>query len=182
MPLCAFGDNVMKLNQQLLEVLRHVNGLGFPETHGRVAAVIMDEEMNEYSIVDGIIELLGDYKPGIWIMLQDSDLNDGLYRIKSRDNERYTLENGSDDEIPTNDEISFVGRVWVIRIDNNFISLVKDILKFNEKNVPGSKKSESFGQYSYTRSSGENGASIGWETEFKVRLNAFRRMLPSVVI
>lgn len=83
-------------------------------------------------------------------------------------------------------EEEFEGAVWLMRVPRDFLTLVKDIETWQEKygavdsaaNSPF--QSESFGGYSYSKSSGgsSNGStSITWKTAFASRLNKWRKII-----
>jgi hypothetical protein len=174
----------MKLNEQLLEAIRHVNGGGFPTTPGRLAATVLNEEKGDYEISDGKITLHDSYKVGQWVHISGSLLNDGLYRLHGVEGSLCMLGNGTDDEMPVQDEALFYGAVRGLRIDPLFMSLARDILAWSETNgKPTALTSESvLGVHSWSRATGANGVPLGWQGVFADRLVPFKRMFPAAVI
>ena len=84
------------------------------------------------------------------------------------------------------DESEFHGAVWKMRVPKEFLDLVKDIEAWQEKNgaidsvAMSPYTSESFGGYSYSKSTGRSGADgsggSGWQDVFASRLNMYRRI------
>lgn len=104
---------------------------------------------------------------GQYFRICGSRMNDGVYR--------YPVEDLSDE--------TFDGVIWEMRPPRDFITLVNEIEKWQEKNgdvVSGPYASESFGGYSYTLNTvtGANGASLGagWQGVFKHQLNQYRKL------
>jgi hypothetical protein len=58
------------------------------------------------------------------------------------------------------------------------VALAEEIKKYNESDEakPSSYTSESFGGYSYTKATDENGVAVGWKKVFASRLNKYRRI------
>lgn len=75
------------------------------------------------------------------------------------------------------DEV-FGGEVWAMAIPPALIALSEQIKDYvdTEANVPSPYTSESFGGYSYTRATGENGAPITWQKVFSKQLNRWRKI------
>lgn len=99
---------------------------------------------------------------GMYFRIVGSLLNDGVHQFPA------TLK----------DE-TFAGAVWMMGIPADFLALVADIGTWVEKygdvaNSPFS--SESFGGYSYSKggTAGSDGAT--WQSVFKARLNAWRKL------
>ena len=75
------------------------------------------------------------------------------------------------------DEI-FSGAVWSMAVPPSVVDLAAEIKKYNESDEakPSAYQSESFGGYSYSKATDENGAPIGWKKVFASRLNKYRRI------
>lgn len=78
---------------------------------------------------------------------------------------------------------AFEGEVWSMAVPPSFISLVDEITEWVSKNrdaINSPFQSESFGGYSYTKSSYANGngnsGDITWQGMFRNRLNAYRKL------
>ena len=162
----------MKLNQQLLEIIRHCRCID---------SMIISEERGDYEIEDGKITLTGTYLVGQWIHLQGSVLNDGVYSIKGAVEGVYSLSNGTDNEILTQDKEAFTGVARGLRIDSAFITLAREVLEFNQtQGKPSALTSESFGKYSYTRATDANGMVATWKQVFATRLHPYRMMFSKI--
>ena len=77
------------------------------------------------------------------------------------------------------DEPPFFGSVWAMAVPTAVIALTQEIEDWQSKygdtvNTP--YQSESFGGYSYSKASGENGETVDWRNVFKTRLNAYRKI------
>ena len=75
------------------------------------------------------------------------------------------------------DEV-FEGSVWAMAVPPSVVALAEEIKKYNESDEakPSAYTSESFGGYSYSKATDENGAPIGWKKVFASRLNQYRRI------
>lgn len=75
---------------------------------------------------------------------------------------------------------SFVGEVWALAIPDGILLLEQDIAEWEQKNASvstGPYESESFGGYTYTKAKdSQTGGSVTWETAFRTRLNAWRKL------
>ena len=99
-----------------------------------------------------------------------SVFNDGVYKL------------GEEELV---DE-SFIGAVWLMAVPKDFLNLVKDISDWQEKygNVDSQAmspyQSESFGGYSYSKSSGGSGDSSSiiptWKSIFRDRLWRYKKI------
>lgn len=74
---------------------------------------------------------------------------------------------------------TFSGRVWGLHPPDGFLALCEKIADYDEQNPIGAVQSESFGDYSYTRASGQNGVQ-GWSAAFRALLLPYRRMFTEV--
>ena len=98
---------------------------------------------------------------GQYIRIEGSIFNDGVYKY------------GVDSFVA---EETFNGSVYLLAIPRDLERLVDEISDFVETYGYSDFQSESFGGYSYTRKSGENGNSYGWVDEFRGRLKRWRKL------
>jgi len=140
-------------------------------------------ETGDFVINDGEIALESDFIVGEWVAVSGSRLNDGLYKIVDKNDiaypRLYRLGNGTDDAALV-DEPLFSGIVRGLSIDPALVALAGEIMEFNEKNKPTGNTSEKFGSYSYSRAVGANGAAVGWQETFAVRLRPYKQMLAKI--
>lgn len=112
--------------------------------------------------------------PTDYIRIVGSRLNDGVHKVSD------LVQN------PLKDE-SFHGAVWIMSPPNDFIALCAEIEAWQEMNGGVSSanmspfQSESFGGYSYSKSSGGSGSgSRGsvptWQSQYAKRLDLYRRI------
>lgn len=97
-----------------------------------------------------------------YLKIQGSAGNDGVH--------------AKDEEL--NDE-SFIGTVELLRVPNDFLSLVKDIETYQEKykvSCTNPFQSESFGGYSYTKATNASGGIFTWKDAFKDQLRMWRKL------
>ena len=121
-------------------------------------------------IVDGSIMVDGEtveLVPGQYIRILDGILNNGVYKI------------GTD---ALTDE-TFDGAVWIMVVPIAVQELASDISAWQNKYAEAATSpysSESFKGYSYTKSTvigGSDGAGgVSWQSVFKSRLNAWRKL------
>ena len=73
---------------------------------------------------------------------------------------------------------TFTGSVWALAVPKSVIDLAADISAWQEKNGDaGPYASESFGGYSYTRSTDEKtGGPVTWQSVFRPRLAKWRKI------
>ena len=73
---------------------------------------------------------------------------------------------------------TFTGSVWALAVPKSVIDLAADISAWQEKNGDaGPYSSESFGGYSYTRSTDEKtGGPVTWQSVFRPRLAKWRKI------
>lgn len=99
---------------------------------------------------------------GQYVKVEGSVFNDGVYTW------------------PLSDRIDeiFDGEIWAMAIPPALIALADEIKKYEESDCakPSTFKSESFDGYSYTRSTGADGAPLSWKTVFAKRLNRWRKL------
>lgn len=131
-------------------ILRHLNNY-----------FIADVREGDYAVEGGNIALpfLAD---GQYFFVCDSIFNNGLHR--------YPAFDLVDEE--------FYGVIWCLAIPQAIINLADEIETWQTKNseiLNSPYTSESFGGYSYTKASGDNGAAVSWQSVFADRLTPYRK-------
>lgn len=131
-------------------ILRHLNNY-----------FIADVREGDYAVEGGNIALpfLAD---GQYFFIRDSIFNDGLHR--------YPAFDLVDEE--------FYGVIWCLAIPQAIINLADEIETWqtiNSEILNSPYTSESFGGYSYTKASGDNGAAVSWQSVFADRLTPYRK-------
>lgn len=116
----------------------------------------------EYSILNGSMDPLDMLTQGQYFRIIGSKFNDGVYQ--------HPAEDLIDED--------FTGTIWMMAPPTAFLALVKEIESWclSDAAKPTAYQSESFGGYSYTRMTGENGAPLTWVTVFNARLNRWRKV------
>ena len=75
---------------------------------------------------------------------------------------------------------TFTGTIWALAIPKAVIELADEIGKWQEKNGEAASSpfsSESFGGYSYSKSTDEEtGGAVTWQSAFKQQLSAWRKI------
>ena len=131
-------------------ILRHLNNY-----------FIADVREGDYAVEGGNIALpfLAD---GQYFFIRDSIFNDGLHR--------YPAFDLVDEE--------FYGVIWCLAIPQAIINLADEIEAWQTKNAEilnSPYTSESFGGYSYTKASGDNGTAVSWQSVFADRLKPYQK-------
>ena len=127
------------------------------------------KEYGEYSILNNTIEVKGEYLIGQYILIKDSILNDGIYKITKVENDIITLEENLNTEL-------FEGYICSLSVPKDFIEICEEIKKYNSKQVKTDIVSESFpGGYSYSKST-INGDLSSWKDVFKNELSSYRKI------
>lgn len=130
----------------------------------------------DFEIKDGEIKSLNDGEMGIqegqYFRIIGSVFNDGVHQFPTNS------ANLQDEE--------FNGAVWLLAIPKDLVQLSDEIDAWNEKYTGVDSaamspfNSESFGGYSYSKSSGGNadgtGGSADWKSVFAHRLNQWRKI------
>lgn len=119
----------------------------------------------KYTIIDGSIDL-SFLKDDQYFKIVGSDLNDGVYRY------------------PTSDLVDeeFDGQIWAMAVPRAVIALSDEVEEWVNKHgdvLDSPFSSESFGGYSYTKSSGSSSGGngdISWMSKFSNRLNHWRKI------
>ena len=126
----------------------------------------VDIHYGYYTISEGSIMPVSFLLDGQYYRIVGSVLNDGVYK------------HGTDDTELQDEE--FYGAVWSMRVPKDFIELSEEIEAWQTANADALNSpytSESFGGYSYTKASGENGSgSYTWKDQFKSKLDRYRRL------
>lgn len=133
--------------------------------------------IGDFTISDGKItdtDFLNAIKEDQYFRIIGSVFNDGVYKYS--------------DTLELKDE-EFRGALWLMAIPSDFLTLVGEIEEWQQKNggVDSANMSpftsESFGGYSYSKSSGgssESGTSSvpTWQSQYASRLGLYRRISP----
>lgn len=107
-----------------------------------------------------------------------SALNDGIYTYHS-DGQIF------DDDGTTGVTLAaeqFTGAIVTMSVPTAFLKIVEDAIAWQSANqavLDSPYQSESFGGYSYSKSSGSGsnaGGVLGWQDRFRARLNAYRKV------
>ena len=116
-----------------------------------------------FTINGGKIAPLDFIQENQYFRIVGSVFNDGVYQ--------YTADLVLTDEI-------FSGSVWAMAVPPTLIALAEDIKKYNESDEakPSAYTSESFGGYSYSKATDENGVAVSWKKVFASRLRPYRRI------
>lgn len=135
-----------------------------------------DKHIGNFEIIGGVITPSFDFKTD-YVRIVGSRKNDGVYKVADILGEHN----------PLVDESKFHGAVWEMSVPKDFVALCGEIAEWQEKygNVNSEAmspfSSESFGGYSYSKSTGgssdESGSSFpSWKKAFASRLNIFRKI------
>lgn len=74
---------------------------------------------------------------------------------------------------------TFTGRVYILHPPMDFLRLCEECAEYDARNPAGAYQSESFGEYSYTRT-GAQAEQKTWQSAMAHRLNQYRRMFTEV--
>lgn len=123
-----------------------------------------DKHFGDFSIIDGKIASSFNI-PTDYVRIAGSHLNDGVHKLSDAD---------------LKDE-EFHGAIWVMSPPDAFLKLAEEIEEWQKKNgavdsnAMSPFNSESFGGYTYSKSSGSENTST-WVYTFSKRLNHYRRI------
>lgn len=133
-----------------------------------------DSIRKTFSVVDGSLVGIPDgfLQEGQYFLIEGSIFNDGVHKFDSK--------------LVLTNEAEFSGNIWSLAIPPEFLDLVAEISAWEVKYGGADSaamspfSSESFGGYSYSKSSAGNtsdGSSDGsnWKTVFASRLSKWRR-------
>ena len=115
-----------------------------------------------FTIADGTMTVPSG-KPGQYVRIIGSTFNDGVHMLPL---------DGLADE-------TFDGAIWLMAPPNEFIDLVGEIEAWQESQgsaFSGPFTSESFGGYSYTKKTAQDGSEYGWRDAFASKLNRWRKL------
>ena len=115
----------------------------------------------DFSVENGSITLPF-LREGQYYRIIGSTLNDGVHKY------------GDGQEMP-NEEFS--GEIWALAVPPSLLETVEKIEKWEVKNAEAAHspyQSESFGGYSYSKSTDSVGS--GWETAFRSELSVWRKL------
>lgn len=130
-----------------------------------------DKHIGNFEIISGVITPSFDFKTD-YIRIVGSRKNDGVHKVS---------------EMSLVDEGEFHGAVWEMSIPKDFLDLADEISAWETKYggvdgvINSPFQSESFGGYSYSKSSGRassnsNESSPSWKSTFASRLNIYRKL------
>ena len=115
-----------------------------------------------FTISGGSISPSDFLQDGQYYRIVGSVFNDGVHRHPAHD---------------LTDE-TFDGAVWAMAVPPAVVELLQKIQEFEAAtaNAPTAYTSESFGGYTYTKATDENGLPVGWRSVFKSELNRWRKL------
>ena len=115
-----------------------------------------------FTISGGSISPSDFLQSGQYYRIVGSVFNDGVHRHPAHD---------------LTDE-TFDGAVWAMAVPPAVVELLQKIQEFEAAaaNAPTAYISESFGGYTYTKATDENGLPAGWKSVFKNELNRWRKL------
>ena len=115
-----------------------------------------------FTISGGSISPSDFLQDGQYFRIVGSVFNDGVHRHPAHD---------------LTDE-TFDGAVWTMAVPPAVVELLQKIQEFEAAtaNAPTAYTSESFGGYSYTKATDENGLPVGWRSVFRSELNKWRKL------
>ena len=115
-----------------------------------------------FTISGGSISPSDFLQDGQYYRIVGSVFNDGVHRHPAHD---------------LTDE-TFDGAVWAMAVPPAVVELLQKIQEFEAAtaNAPTAYTSESFGGYSDTKATDENGLPVGWRSVFKSELNRWRKL------
>lgn len=116
----------------------------------------------EFSVMNGTISLPDFIQHGQYFRIVGSVFNDGVYKYPASDLKDET----------------FNGTIWAMAVPPSVIALADEVKAFNESDegTVSPYTSESWGGYSYTKATTDDGLPVQWKTVFANKLNRFRRI------
>lgn len=138
----------------LYEIMKRINNF-----------FVVESQKDTWTIEDGKIALPFVHNSQ-YFLIKGSVFNDGVYKLT--------------DDLSLTDE-TFKGYVSALAIPPSFLELVNDIEEWQAKNkdvVTSPYQSESFSDYSYTKTSNSSDSegNSTWYTAFKDRLSIYRKV------
>lgn len=128
-----------------------------------------DKILGDFAVSDGVLTPSVGLAENQYYRIVGSVFNDGVHAQSDA----------------LTDEGTFSGAVWKMRVPAGFLSLVEDIMAWQDKNgavdsaAMSPYNSESFGGYSYTKSASaakDNVTEVSWRSAFASRLNIYRKI------
>ena len=121
-----------------------------------------EKRFGTFTISGGSISPSDFLQDGQYFRIVGSVFNDGVHRHPAHD---------------LTDE-TFDGAVWAMAVPPAVIELLQKIQEFEAAtaNAPTNYISESFGGYTYTKATDENGLPVGWRSVFRSELNKWRKL------
>lgn len=121
-----------------------------------------DIHRGKFTVSGGTIAPLDFLQEGQYFRVVGSVFNDGVWQYPAA---------GMIDE-------QFVGAVWAMRVPPALVALAEEIKAYDDGDAanPSPYVSESFGGYSYTKATDDNGAALSWQQVFAKRLNKWRKI------
>lgn len=121
-----------------------------------------EKRFGTFTISGGSISPSDFLQDGQYFRIVGSVFNDGVHRHPAHD---------------LTDE-TFDGAVWAMAVPPAVVELLQKIQEFEAAtaNAPTAYTSESFGGYSYTKATDENGLPVGWRSVFKSELKRWRKL------
>lgn len=155
----------------MLEILQNINNYFYAF-----------KEYDHYKIENSNIKVKGNYSPGQYILIKDSMLNDGLYKVVDFKNNTITIEStlelteGDKSFVQEIQNEEFRGYICSLSIPQQLIQICNKIKEYNSKNKKTNLISESFSNYSYTKMQDSEGNIATWQDVFKKDLRPYRKM------
>lgn len=128
-----------------------------------------DIKRGTFTITSGAVPLTS-ILPGAYFRINGSKLNNGVWCNEATDLAKLRPE-------------TFTGEIWLMSVPRDFEALCVEIDAWRAKYEAADSvnmspfTSESFDGYSYSKgSSGGTGAAVSWQSQFRGRLNTYRRI------
>lgn len=147
----------------LTEICAYLRNYFPPHMHGHETGV--DVFKGTFTISGGLISPLDFIQDGQYFRIIGSVFNDGVYKKPANSQVNSLLV----------DE-TFEGTIWAMALPPQVIALSSEIKDYCDANGISPFTSESFGGYSYTKATGDNGGVMSWQEAFKSKLNIWRRV------
>lgn len=125
-------------------------------------------EKGNFKITNNSIIVKGKYVQGQYIRVEGSATSDYVYKIISVNGNVITVTGANSEE--------FEGTISSLAVPKSLIDLIPQIEKFKLDNKPSAIQSESFGNYSYSKSTNKSGNTSSWKEAFANELNPYRKM------
>lgn len=138
---------------------------------------VKDAIYGKYTVSESSITPALHLKNGQRFLIHGSDMNDGVYTFHE-----CGISNDDDDQSAELNDETFEGYICAMAIPREIDNIVREISEWQTKNaavLDSPYTSESFGGYSYTKATGSGedaGSVITWQSKFRNRLNAYRKI------